>query len=256
MANFPAPNLRQVNSSRSWTELYQALGLNPRNSRACKSVQTYVQANFPSSSLIKERRRGTVNDTEFATLVMESTSAREIMIKAGWTVCGSAYSMVWKRIDRLSLDTSHFLGRGHSAGKKAHNRRDIREYLIKDCYSISSHMLKLRLIKEGIKEHRCERCNLTEWEGQPIPITLDHINGDHHDNTLSNLRILCPNCHHQTSTFGARNRKALRQKRMERNSILQSNGACGENRTRTPLGESGPEPDVSTVPPHRHYLST
>ena len=46
-----------------------------------------------------------------------------------------------------------------------------------------------RLIKEGYKEHKCERCGLTEWQGQPIPLQLHHKNGVHTNNLL-NIDIL------------------------------------------------------------------
>ena len=41
----------------------------------------------------------------------------------------------------------------------------------------------------------------------PLTLQLDHINGDHNDNRLENLRILCPNCHTQTETFGNKRKK-------------------------------------------------
>ncbi len=65
--------------------------------------------------------------------------------------------------------------------------------------------LKLRLIREGLKENRCERCGLAEWCGQPLTVALHHINGDRHDNRLENLEFLCPNCHAQTDNFAGRN---------------------------------------------------
>lgn len=64
------------------------------------------------------------------------------------------------------------------------------EYLGTGKY-ISSHILKLKLIKE----HKCERCGCSEWIGQPIPLELHHKDGDHYNNSLDNLEILCPNCH-------------------------------------------------------------
>ena len=58
---------------------------------------------------------------------------------------------------------------------------------------VSAHKLKLKLIRDNIKEHKCEVCNETEWMGKKIPIELDHIDGNHYNNDLSNLRIICPN---------------------------------------------------------------
>ena len=48
-------------------------------------------------------------------------------------------------------------------------------------------------------------CGITEWNGQPTPTELDHINGVRTDNRLENLRILCPNCHAQTKTYRGKN---------------------------------------------------
>lgn len=62
---------------------------------------------------------------------------------------------------------------------------------------VKSHILKEKLIREGIKQHRCEICGFSEWMGQPIPLELHHRNRNHYDNNLDNLQILCPNCHAQ-----------------------------------------------------------
>lgn len=58
-----------------------------------------------------------------------------------------------------------------------------------------------RLIEDGIKEAKCERCNLSEWMGQPIPLELHHIDFNHYNNDLSNLQILCSNCHMQVHNY-------------------------------------------------------
>lgn len=42
--------------------------------------------------------------------------------------------------------------------------------------------------------------------GQPIPLELDHIDGNHQNNALQNLRLLCPNCHALTPTFRDKNK--------------------------------------------------
>jgi hypothetical protein len=62
--------------------------------------------------------------------------------------------------------------------------------------------VKARLLNAGLKGKCCEACGLTEWQGAPISLQLHHVNGDGHDNRLINLRLLCPNCHSQTETWG------------------------------------------------------
>lgn len=70
---------------------------------------------------------------------------------------------------------------------------------------VSTIHLKWRLIEEGVKEWRCERCNNTEWLGDKIPLELHHKDGDRTNNELDNLELLCPNCHAFTDTYRGRN---------------------------------------------------
>ena len=70
--------------------------------------------------------------------------------------------------------------------------------------------IKLRLLRTGLLENRCRDCGLSEWLGRPLSIQIDHINGVPNDNRLENLRMLCPNCHSQTETYGRRNRRGLK----------------------------------------------
>ena len=70
--------------------------------------------------------------------------------------------------------------------------------------------LKARLLREGLKQCRCEVCGLSEWRGQPLSMELHHVNGDGRDNRLENLRFLCGNCHSQTPNWGGRNRNRHR----------------------------------------------
>lgn len=66
-------------------------------------------------------------------------------------------------------------------------------------YSNSS--LRKRLIESGLKNNKCECCGITDWNGKEINFELHHIDGNHYNNNLDNLQILCPNCHSQTDNF-------------------------------------------------------
>jgi len=68
-----------------------------------------------------------------------------------------------------------------------------------------SNKLRVRLIQEGVKPHKCECCGNKEWMGQPISLEVDHVNGISSDHRLANLKILCPNCHAQTETYRGKN---------------------------------------------------
>lgn len=65
--------------------------------------------------------------------------------------------------------------------------------------------LRIRLIKEGVKENKCERCGIYKWLDEEIRLELDHIDGNPYNHSLSNLRILCPNCHSLTPTHRGKN---------------------------------------------------
>lgn len=67
--------------------------------------------------------------------------------------------------------------------------------------------LRKTILRADLIPYQCE-CGLgPEWQGKPLTLQLDHINGDHQDDRLENLRFLCPNCHTQTPTWGHRNGK-------------------------------------------------
>ena len=77
--------------------------------------------------------------------------------------------------------------------------------------SLNPKQIKSKMLREGYKQHECEICKHTEWMGQPIPLSIDHIDGDRYNNNHDNLRIICFNCHAQTDTFAGRSKgkKAL-----------------------------------------------
>lgn len=67
--------------------------------------------------------------------------------------------------------------------------------------------VRRRLLSEGLLVNECSVCGLRDWQSKPLNMHIDHVNGDNQDHRLENLRMLCPNCHSQTPTYGGRNVK-------------------------------------------------
>jgi hypothetical protein len=149
----------------------------------------------------------TYTDEQFIEAVETSTSIRQVLNKLGLKEAGGNYQVAKIRMKKLGINLcSGSNGQGWSKGKTLGPKRPIEYYLTENSYH-QSFRLKGRLLAEGLKQHKCECCGISEWNGNPAPIELDHINGNHHDNRLENLRILCPNCHAQTDTYRGKNKK-------------------------------------------------
>jgi hypothetical protein len=88
-------------------------------------------------------------------------------------------------------------------GGKSHNWSSptpLEEILVENKL-YSSTKLKKRLFNKNLLENKCYECGINSWHGKPISLHLEYKNGNHLDNRVENLTILCPNCHSQTVTF-------------------------------------------------------
>ena len=144
-------------------------------------------------------------DAQLIEAVALSTSYAQVIKRLGLVPAGGNYVNVQGYIKKLGLDTAHFLGQRSSGGKVFGPKRPIWDYLNNKC-AIQSHCLKMRLIKEGIFKHKCSSCRRTKWLGATIPLELEHKDGNHQNNALENLCLLCPNCHALTPTYRGRNK--------------------------------------------------
>ena len=137
-------------------------------------------------------------------LVVECNSYAEILRKLNKSNSGASTKLLKEKLNDYGI-THHFLSEKE---RKPGEKLSLEEILVENSNYQSSN-LKNRLIKEGLKENKCEnpKCGITNWYGEQINFHLHHINGNHHDNRLENLQILCPNCHSLTKNYAGKKLK-------------------------------------------------
>jgi 5-methylcytosine-specific restriction endonuclease McrA len=147
--------------------------------------------------------------------VKESSSLNRVLKTLGLDNRSASYVALKARLKTDVIDFSHItLGIGHAKGKKSSRPKiPLENVLIIGSVYGRAH-LKARLLKEGLLKNECTICGqLPSWNGKPLSLQIDHINGISDDNRLENLRILCPHCHSQTPTFAGRRSKKVRSPR-------------------------------------------
>ena len=136
-------------------------------------------------------------------------------------VCSSCLSMTsasvklgihFNTLKRRAILLGVYVPNASGKGLKKHKRDGFDKIPLSEILNglhpqYQTNKLRIRMIKEGIKDEKCEICGITEWNCKSVSFELDHINGVRYDHRLDNLRIICPNCHSQTHTYRARNMK-------------------------------------------------
>jgi hypothetical protein len=152
-------------------------------------------------------RRLSYSEAEARTAIAASKSWAESLRRLGLCPTGGAWRVLKKHAAAWKISTDHFdpgTARGANLKCKA---RPLAEVLVANSTYGRQHV-KRRLLTEGLKEPRCELCGQDEmWQGRPMSMILDHINGVRDDHRLENLRMVCPNCAATLDTHcGRRNR--------------------------------------------------
>lgn len=142
-------------------------------------------------------------DATIKLAVTESGSRAETLRKLGRACVGTNYRWLQRQVERLGLNTSHW--KAHGTTKSA-QRLTSTEVLMPGS-SFSTGRAKKVVLREQKLPYKCAVCGLPPvWNGQPLVLRLDHVNGVRNDHRQENLRFLCPNCDSQTSTFCGRNK--------------------------------------------------
>lgn len=143
-----------------------------------------------------------VSEVEIVEACKSSLSMSEAASKVG------LHFNTFKRYaQKFGVYTPNQGGKGKSKPYNGKDKIPLQEILDGKHPSYQTYKLKNRLFKEGLKEEKCEECGIEDWNGKPLAFELEHIDGDRTNHRFENLKILCPNCHSQTPTFRAKNRK-------------------------------------------------
>lgn len=137
------------------------------------------------------------SEKEFAKIVSESTSFQDLAGKLGYARTGGGTAEILKAaIKERNLDTSHFTGQAWNKDNFDYNR-------FKYGNAIKSANALAAIV--ALRGHQCENCKLTSWLNELIPLEIHHKDGDHLNNDLDNLQLLCPNCHAFTENYRGKN---------------------------------------------------
>lgn len=139
--------------------------------------------------------------------VKESINFTEVLDKIKIPRQGNNSKTLKNILDINNIDYSHFTYR---ARKYKNSYINASEYLNSN-KKISTSALKKKLLKENLIENKCAICGLTKWQNKPITLQLHHIDGNTNNNSLSNLQLVCPNCHSQTPNYcGSANKDQIK----------------------------------------------
>lgn len=154
-----------------------------------------------------------IEKEELAEIVKSSYSIKECLEKMGCPCGHGNYPTFYKYKRLYNLDTSHFTKREIKNTKNNGEYRPVADYKNENPASIKGSIFLKKLVKEGYKEYRCEKCGITEWNGEPISLQLHHKDGNHYNWDVDNLTVLCPNCHSQTDNYCGKATRNINKKK-------------------------------------------
>lgn len=151
------------------------------------------------------------SEQEARAAVAKSVSHSQVLRVLDLCPTGGNTALLKRWLAEWHISTDHFEAR---AFRGLNQRAKPLEEILVEASSYARANLKTRLYAEGIKIPVCEMCGQGElWQGRPMGLILDHINGVRDDNRLHNLRIVCPNCAATLDTHCGRKNRLERPER-------------------------------------------
>lgn len=181
------------------------------------------------------------SNEEIIVAVQENFSIAGVLRKIGLAPVGGNYKTITQKIKKLGLDMAHFTGKGHLKNKTHTwaNKAKLEDVFSGKITTMSTSHFKKRLFMEGIKSEVCEMCGIATWLGNKLSLELHHENGNTFDNSLENLKILCPNCHSQTKTYRGRKKKEKSPKQLLKIATIKIKPVSQCSFCKTEIGSKG-----------------
>ncbi|SCK50871.1 HNH endonuclease [Streptomyces sp. ScaeMP-e48] len=190
-------------SSRTLSEALAKLGVDPKSPTRRYLFDRMRKLGVDTRHFESEGMRWTKEVLQAA--VASSTTMCEVLRRLGLEVVGGQHTHISRRVKALGIDTSHF----SAPVRKGEVRRRRPEELLVDrsqnlARRIPGERLKRAMVALGAIE-RCALCGTGRtWRDRPLPLEVDHIDGNWRNNQPQNLRFLCPNCHSTTDAYRGR----------------------------------------------------
>lgn len=162
-----------------------------------------------SSLGLTKKINNSYDEDELKKIIEKSSCYADVFRYYGKSKSGDSYKNLKFYIQKFNISIKHFdVNAAKTRRAIVSNKYNLVDVLVENSPYKTSSNLKKRLINEGYLKNECSECGLKgTWNGKPISLQMDHINGINNDNRLVNLRILCPNCHSQTKTYSGKNNK-------------------------------------------------
>ncbi|MFI1203871.1 HNH endonuclease [Streptomyces sp. NPDC020883] len=194
-------------TSRTLSEALGRLGADPRSAQRNYLRERMRKLGVGTSHFEREGVRWTPE--VLRTAVSASTNMCEALRHLGLEVVGGHHTHISRRIRAYGIDTSHFTTAARTENMRCNQRRRTAEEILVKATSahatrIPNSRLKRAMRELGVAEHRA-LCGIEAvWQGEPLPLEVDHLDGNWRDNRIGNLRLLCPNCHATTDSYRGR----------------------------------------------------
>lgn len=189
-------------SSRTLSEALTKLGMDPKS-----PTRRYVRDRMRKMGIATqhfEREGARWTKEALQTAVASSTTMCEVLRRLGVEVVGGQHTHISRRVKALGIDTSHFSAPVRSRDVRRRRPEDLLVESLSLERRIPGERLKRAMIALGAPE-RCSLCGTGRmWRDRPLPLEVDHIDGNWRNNRPQNLQLLCPNCHSTTDTYRGR----------------------------------------------------